>query len=116
WSFSLQFRSSPRNSLHQRAQSDSCEPADPASTVTDRLNTLLRTSGPGFVLRLCPNQQYLLQAPLAFSASQQEISTIGYPTGSERATLVVNGPVADGKGHTTAVYGRCPDCSGIKLR
>lgn len=40
----------------------------------------------------------------------QEISTEGYPIQEEdgtdlRATLVVNGPVNDGVGHTTAISG-----------
>lgn len=30
--------------------------------------------------------------------------------------LVVNGPVFNGTGHTTAVDGSCPTCSGVKLR
>ncbi|KAF5387808.1 hypothetical protein D9615_000725 [Tricholomella constricta] len=93
-----------------------CEPADPANTVTDRLNALLQSSGPGYILSLCANQSYMLQAPLNFAAPQQEISTLGYPTGDERAILVVNGPVADGQGHTTAVNGVCLTCSGVKLR
>jgi len=93
-----------------------CEPADPDNTLTDRLNTLLNSSGPGYVLQLCPSTLYLISAPIAFASPQQEISTLGYPTGPERATLVVNGPVANGAGHTTAVDGTCADCSGVILR
>ncbi|KAF9462052.1 hypothetical protein BDZ94DRAFT_763346 [Collybia nuda] len=95
---------------------DDCEPPDPADTVTDRLNNLLKNSGPGYVLRLCPGKQYIIQAPIAFMAPNQEISTLGYPTGEDRATLVVNGPVDDGEGHSTAVDGTCLTCSGVKLR
>ncbi|KAJ3505573.1 hypothetical protein NLJ89_g7342 [Agrocybe chaxingu] len=98
-----------------RRQED-CEPADPANTVTDRLNNLLRRGGDGYVLQLCPNQVYLIQAPIAFAYPNQEISTAGYPTGAERAVLAVSGSVADGKGHTTAVDGTCNDCDGVKLR
>ncbi|PFH47806.1 hypothetical protein AMATHDRAFT_66860 [Amanita thiersii Skay4041] len=104
-----------RHRLHLRGEPD-CEPPDPANTVTDRLNTLLNSSGPGYVLRLCPRKRYMIQSPILFAAPNQEISTLGYPTGNDRATLVVNGPVADGKGHTTAVDGTCPTCSGIVLR
>ncbi|KAF9006727.1 hypothetical protein BDQ17DRAFT_1239163 [Cyathus striatus] len=93
-----------------------CEPADPASTVTDRLNTLLSNSGDGYTLQLCPNQSYLIQAPILFAHPNQEISTLGYPTGGDRAMLVVNGPVENGQGHTTAVDGTCATCSGVKLR
>jgi hypothetical protein len=94
----------------------SCEPADPANTVTDRLNNLLTHGGDGFVLSLCPSTQYLITAPLAFASPNQEISTQGYPTDNSRATLVVNGPVENGQGHTTAVDGTCATCSGIKIR
>ena len=51
-----------------------------------------------------------------FAAPNQEISTVGLPTGDERATLVVVGPVANGAGHTTAIDGTCQNCSGVKLR
>ncbi|RXW15112.1 hypothetical protein EST38_g10745 [Candolleomyces aberdarensis] len=100
--------------LSRRA--DDCEPADPANTVTDRLNNALRNGGAGYTLRLCPNQRYFIQAPILFSQPNQEISTAGYPRGDERAMLVVSGPVADGKGHTIAVDGTCNDCDGVKLR
>ena len=93
-----------------------CEPADPDNTLTDRLNTLLNSSGPGYVLSLCPSTLYLISAPILFAAPQQEISTLGHPTGDERATLVVNGPVANGAGHTTAVDGTCSNCNGVILR
>ena len=93
-----------------------CISPDPANTITDRLNIALNSSGPGFVLRLCPNAQYMIQAPILFAAPDQEISTVGYPTDDSRATLVVDGPVANGTGHTVAVDGTCPNCSGIKLR
>ncbi|KAF9236243.1 pectin lyase fold/virulence factor [Melanogaster broomeanus] len=93
-----------------------CVPPDPANTVTDRLNRLLSSSGPGYVLNLCPGQKYLITAPILFAAPNQEITTLGYPTGDERATLVVSGPVENGKGHTIAVDGTCEDCDGVRLR
>ncbi|KAI1796114.1 hypothetical protein LXA43DRAFT_653957 [Ganoderma leucocontextum] len=99
--------------LHPR---DDCEPRDPLNTLSDRLNVLLNSSGPGYILPLCPSVEYLIQAPILFAAPDQEISTIGHPTGDERATLVVAGPVANGQGHTTAVDGTCSNCSGVKLR
>ena len=94
----------------------SCQSPDPANTVTDRLNQLLANGGNGYVLSLCPGKQYLITQPLAFAAPNQEISTQGYPTGDQRATLVVSGPVANGAGHTTAVDGTCTNCGGVKLR
>ncbi|KAJ6560278.1 hypothetical protein B0H19DRAFT_1210348 [Mycena capillaripes] len=95
---------------------DDCVDPDPANTVADRINTLLNSSGPGYVLKLCANTEYILQSPIFFTAPNQEISTEGYPTGDSRATLVVNGPVANGTGHTNAVDGTCANCSGIVLR
>jgi hypothetical protein len=99
-----------------RQANTNCVPADPDNTLTDRLNTLLNSSGPGYVLQLCPSTNYLIEAPILFAFPQQEISTLGYPTGDERATLVVNGPVSNGSGHTTAVDGTCSTCRGVKLR
>lgn len=93
-----------------------CEPADPATTVTNRLNKLLQNGGDGYVLRLCPNQVYFIQAPILFTHPNQEISTLGYPTGDERAVLTVSGPISDGEGHTTAVSGTCSTCDGVRLR
>ncbi|KAG1748471.1 uncharacterized protein EDB91DRAFT_1114212 [Suillus paluster] len=93
-----------------------CEPADPDNTLTDRLNTLLNSSGSEYVLNLCPNTQYFIQAPIIFAASNQEISTLGYPTNDSRAVLVVSGPVSNGTGHTTAVDGTCANCDGVRLR
>ncbi|KAJ7181632.1 hypothetical protein C8R43DRAFT_969719 [Mycena crocata] len=95
---------------------DDCVDPDPANTVTDRINTLLNSSGPGYVLKLCAKREYILQSPIFFAAPNQEISTEGYPTDGSRATLVVNGPVANGVGHTNAVDGTCASCSGIMLR
>ncbi|KAG9317823.1 hypothetical protein JVU11DRAFT_2049 [Chiua virens] len=93
-----------------------CQSPDPANTLTDRLNTLLNSSGPGYVLSLCPSEQYVITAPLLFTAPNQEISTAGYPTDSTRATLVVAGTVFNGTGHSTAVDGTCGNCDSVKLR
>lgn len=109
----LRFRSTSR--LPSR-DTDDCILPDPANTITDRLNLALNSSGPGYVLTLCPRAQYLILAPILFAAPDQEISTLGYPTGDDRATLVVNGVVANGQGHTTAVDGTCANCDGVKLR
>jgi len=102
--------------LSGRDVSAQCVLPDPANTVTDRLNIALNSSGPGFILQLCPNAHYIILAPILFAAPNQEISTVGYPTDDSRATLVVNGPVANGQGHTTAVDGTCSNCTGVKLR
>ena len=99
--------------LSRQTANTTCIPADPANTVTDRLNAALRSGGTGYVLSLCPNTQYLIQAPIVFTAPNQEISTEGYPTDGSRATLVVSGPAQT---HTTAVDGTDGNCNGVKLR
>ncbi|KAG8768309.1 hypothetical protein FRC12_005657 [Ceratobasidium sp. 428] len=93
-----------------------CIPPEPAETVTDRLNTLLNSSGPGYILPLCQNATYRLTAPLVYAAENQEISTVGYPIGDERATLLVDGFYNDTNGHSVAVQGNCIGCNGIILR
>ena len=80
------------------------------------MNLALNSSGSGFVLQLCPNESYFIQAPILFAAPNQEISTVGYPTDNSRAILVVSGPVFNGTGHTTAVDGTCANCDGVILR
>lgn len=101
---------------HLRRANSNCESPNPANTVTDRLNNLLKNSGAGYVLQLCPQSTYFIQAPLLFAHPNQEISTVGYPTGNSRAILSVSGPIVNGTGHTTAIDGTCSTCSGIRLR
>ena len=97
---------------HSKDNLTDCVDPDPSSTITDRLNIALNSSGPGFRLRLCLNKTYAIQAPLIFTAPNQEISTVGLPIeglngADSRATLLVNGSRAsDGTGHTTAVVGK----------
>lgn len=87
----------------------------------------LNSSGPGYILKLCQGEEYIIQAPIMLVANGQEISTEGYPIEQEngtdlRATLVVNGPVANGQGHTTAISGTLrplliiAGCVGTALR
>lgn len=108
--------SSVSPALSHRANSTSCIAPIPVNNVTERLNLALNSSGPGFVLSLCPSAQYMIKAPIVFTAPYQEISTLGYPTDNSRATLVVSGPIINGKGQTTAVDGTCADCDGVILR
>lgn len=100
------------SSYLRRATSD-CIPPTPTNTLTSHLNNLLNSSGPGYILSLCPGQTYPITAPLLFTAANQEISTAGYPTGSDRAILLVNGPPLN---HSTAVAGNCANCDGVKFR
>ncbi|THV08137.1 hypothetical protein K435DRAFT_740025 [Dendrothele bispora CBS 962.96] len=101
---------------YKRQDESDCISPDPADTLTDRMNIALNSSSDSFILQLCPSTQYLIQAPILFAFPNQEISTVGYPTDDTRATLVVNGPVGNGQGHTTAVDGTCQTCNGVKLR
>ncbi|KAH9008303.1 hypothetical protein EDB84DRAFT_1447024, partial [Lactarius hengduanensis] len=55
-------------------------------------------------------------APVLFAAPDQEISVMGYPSNPADSRQLVNSPVANGTGHTTAVDGACLNCSGVKLR
>ena len=116
YSTSVIVANSPLSPVLSRQTNAACISPDPANTVTDRLNAALNSSGPGFVLHLCRDAQYMIQAPILFAAPNQEISTLGYPTDNSRATLVVSGPVSNGQGHTTAIDGTCANCSGIILR
>ena len=49
----------------------SCQSPDPANNLTDRLNQLLSSGGDGYVLSLCPGEQYYITEPLAFAAPNQ---------------------------------------------
>lgn len=106
----------PNRNIGRRADTN-CEPSDPANTVTQRLNNLLKNSGAGYVLQLCPQETYLIQSPILFASPSQEISTAGYPTDDSRAILLVSGPVFPNRtGHSTAVDGTCATCSNVVLR
>ncbi|KAK0190468.1 hypothetical protein F5146DRAFT_1223358 [Armillaria mellea] len=70
----------------------------------------------GYRLSLCAGAEYLLQSPILFAAPQQEISTVGYPTGDERATLSSMDRSSMEQGHTTAIDGTCANCTGIKIK
>ncbi|KIR42915.1 hypothetical protein I307_05080 [Cryptococcus deuterogattii 99/473] len=61
------------------------------STDTAGLQKLLTDGSDGYKLQLCQNQIYSLTDVLNYTASNQEISTEGYPTGDARAVLVVAG-------------------------
>ncbi|KAJ3831913.1 hypothetical protein F5878DRAFT_41917 [Lentinula raphanica] len=97
-------------------RASSCFAADPINTLTDRMNVALNSSGQGYILSLCPNTEYPIQAPILFAASNQEISTQGYPTDDSRALIIVNGTVFNGTGQTTAIDGTCTQCDGVRLR
>ena len=101
--------------LVSRDDSD-CISSDPAETVTDRLNKAFESGGQGYKLQLCPGETYTLTDTIFYTAPNQELSTAGYPTGDDRAVLVINGAINNGTGHTTAVDASCDDCDNTSLR
>ncbi|KAL1734432.1 hypothetical protein EV714DRAFT_281175 [Schizophyllum commune] len=101
--------------LVSRDDSD-CISSDPAETVTDRLNKAFESGGQGYKLQLCPGETYTLTDTIFYTAPGQELSTAGYPTGDDRALLVINGAINNGTGHTTAVDASCDDCDNTSLR
>ena len=74
------------------------------------INQAFIDGGPGKQVFLCPSKTYRLREPIIFTAAEQEIATQGYPTGSERATLVVAGDFA------TLIQGDCRRCAKVKIR
>jgi hypothetical protein len=75
----------------------------PNSYSASNLNEIIAAKGPNFTLSLCPNMTYMLETTLILTALGQEISTLGYPEGSERAMLVVDGNTNTTNGMTTAI-------------
>ena len=73
------------------------------------INQAFIDGGPGHKVFLCPSKTYRLRGPIIFTAADQEIATLGYPTGIERATLLVAGDFA------TAIQGDCRRCARIMV-
>ncbi|KAK4683969.1 hypothetical protein P7C73_g6236, partial [Tremellales sp. Uapishka_1] len=67
--------------------------------------------GPGAKIHLCPGKTYRLSSTITFTSADQELATFGYPTGDERATLVVSGGEV-----ATAVQGDCRRCKRATIR
>lgn len=67
--------------------------------------------GPNTVVNLCAGATISLYNSIFFTNTNQTIQTVGLPTGSRRATLLVVG-----QNLATAVVGNCDFCSGIKLQ
>lgn len=66
---------------------------------------------PGAIVFLCPGATITLRNSLFFTAANQTLATLGYPTGNTRALLVVAGPT-----QSCAIYGEQTFASGIALR
>nr|CRX79286.1 hypothetical protein ls5931a1_00080 [Leucosporidium scottii] len=115
--------------LEERAGAPNCLD----STATDvTINSLFHYGGAGTVVFLCPGAKIFLTHSIFFTAPNQvlatrgespnvsrsffraqptEISLAGYPTLETRALLVVSGDQ-----QSTAIYGACRECSGVKLQ
>jgi hypothetical protein len=91
-----------------------CVPPHPKTTLTDRINKLLNSSGRGYTLNLCPNTEYATTETILFAFADQTLTTLGNPTGDSRATILVNGSVTGDNPHTTAVDGTC--CNNVTLQ
>ncbi|ORY25919.1 hypothetical protein BCR39DRAFT_542550 [Naematelia encephala] len=81
------------------------------TTDTDGLQSLLTAGGANYTLQLCAGKVYNLSLPLNFTATEQEISTEGYPTDDTRATLLVGGFNV-----TSAIQATDQGRDGCKLR
>nr|XP_018264371.1 uncharacterized protein I303_02537 [Kwoniella dejecticola CBS 10117]OBR86529.1 hypothetical protein I303_02537 [Kwoniella dejecticola CBS 10117] len=77
----------------------------------DSINQMFIDGGPGAKVYLCPNKLYRLSGTIVFTAADQEIATFGYPTGSERAILRVEGVKT-----STAIQGDCRRCARVGVR
>ncbi|WVQ73873.1 hypothetical protein IAR50_003454 [Cryptococcus sp. DSM 104548] len=77
----------------------------------DSINQMFIDGGPGAKVLLCPNRLYRLSGPIIFTAADQELATYGYPTGSERAVLRV-----EGRDSATAIQGDCRRCARVSIK
>lgn len=73
------------------------------------INNLFSSGGPGTIVQLCPSTTLSITDTIVFTASNQEISTQGYPTGSTRATI----KIASGNTASTLIGGGSQE--GIRI-
>lgn len=102
------FAAPPMYDLDPR-QTSTC--VDSSANGTD-IQLALYYGGEGTVVSLCPGATIPLYDTIYFTAPYQEVSTQGYPKGSTRATLVVQG-----ENLATAFMMSCGwNCLGVALR
>jgi hypothetical protein len=75
----------------------------------NNINQAFTDGGPGTKVFLCPGKTYRLTGTIVFTSADQELATFGHPTGSDRATLLLNGDFA------TAIQGDCRRCARVSL-
>ncbi|KAH8819339.1 hypothetical protein F5884DRAFT_760282 [Xylogone sp. PMI_703] len=73
------------------------------------INAAFKSGGAGAVVQLCPGSVITVHNTVQFTADNQELSTMGYPTGSTRATILL---VATDPAITTIVDGHF---NGLRL-
>ncbi|PRP88331.1 hypothetical protein PROFUN_03245 [Planoprotostelium fungivorum] len=73
------------------AHSDACVAPASVGFSDTILQNALKQGGVNYILSLCQDAVYSLNATIEFTAAGQEISTDGYPSGDARAALVVAG-------------------------
>lgn len=76
----------------------------------DTINNAFTAGGAGTVVQLCQSVTILISASIHFSAANQELSTVGYPTGSTRATI----KIASGNNVATLIQGAWN--SGVRIK
>ena len=75
----------------------------------NNINQAFIDGGPGTKVFLCPAKTYRLTGTIVFTAADQELATLGYPSGAERARLLLNG------GFATAIQGDCRRCARVTV-
>lgn len=80
-----------------------------SSGTASTINAAFQAGGQGAIVQLCPSSVFTITDTIQFTASNQELSTQGYPTGSTRAKIII----APGSNITSAVWGRWT--AGVKV-
>lgn len=75
------------------------------------INGHFSDGGPGTKVYLCPGVEYTLRGTVVFTAADQELATLGYPSGDKRAILRI-----DSERIATAVQGDCRRCARVAVR
>lgn len=75
------------------------------------INSQLSSVGTGAIVYLCPGSTISITNSIIFTAPNQVLATLGYPTDGTRATILVTGSL-----QSNAIYAPCDQCSGAQLR
>lgn len=75
------------------------------------INAHFSNGGPGTKVYLCPGTEYPLGGTIVFTAADQELATLGYPSGDQMARLRI-----DSERVATAIQGDCRRCARVAVR